>query len=90
MNAVFGLRLLCDRLERGSCQFSRILGGTAPEDVELRSVEVVFWRGETIGSERGSDVPILAPRSMRKTFTHSTMAAPELSMQLSMDCASMG
>jgi len=30
-------------------------------------------------------VPIFAPLSIRRTLTHSTMAAPELSMQLSMD-----
>ena len=31
-------------------------------------------------------IPILAARCILRTFTHSTMAAPELSIQFSIDC----
>jgi hypothetical protein len=75
-------------MERGC-----VMVGWASTGREMGDVDVVRddddrmtmgW-GIDVLRQRGDVVPIFAPLSIRRTLTHSTMAAPELSMQLSMD-----
>jgi len=60
---------------RATCEYAR-----AEEEEEE---EEGGWTG---GERERIDGPTLAARFILSTFTHSTRAAPELSMQFSIDC----